>query len=1026
MTVVFCDLVDSVGLSQAVDAEELREIIRAYQRAVEAAVERYDGHIAQFLGDGILMYFGYPVAHDDEAERAVNASLGAVEAVKALNDELKLKTPIRVRLGVHTGVGVMGAVGGAGKREQLVVGSVPNIAARIQGIAEPNQVVISEQTLALVDGLFEFEPAREVMLKGVTRPVRVATALKASGLSRGIEVEVRRGLRPLIDREVERQRLAEVLARAQAGDGSTVMIIGAAGVGKSRLVHSFLSSLPAGTLQLRGRCSQYTQNTPLLPFVDIYGQLLGLAGRSSDAQKIAQHLQQHAISAPNAEALLGSFLSVSTAGGNDTGLSPFRERQQTLELLKQLILKEAAQKPIVICVEDLHWADPSTLEFLGSISSASHDTALLQLVTARPSFESPWAPSRYFELLELPGLSAADAGRVIDGVAGKKPLPPAVRKELLAKADGVPLYLEEMTKSLLESELLREQDDQFVLNVPATLRDSLVARLDRLGPAKEIAQLAAVIGRQFSYELLAALAGVAESTLRMHLQRLRAAELIARDDEASDESYVFSHALIRDAAYDSLLRKRRRQIHQQLADELKARFAEAVRQRPELVAWHLEGSERSVEAISAWQQAGISAQARAANHEAIAHFRRALKLLAREAEGPLRDQQELQLQFALGISLGATQGWASTELSTVYTRAHHLCDALGNPPMLFGAVAGLYGYHLVCAHHDEAERIAESLRPLAPNTGKPYDRIKSCQFSGHCNILRRCNYREALEFAKEGLALFDLEQERQAVVIDQQSASIALRDIAGMSLWALGYPSQAREHTLKALELGRELGSNPCLAWATASVVWGVGQLRRETELLIQCVDETLRLASLEDFSFWPPLVSMFGAATEVDDGNLAAVDRIREGLNNYRAIGAGVLCTTGYARLAQALLTAERHDEGLEVVEDGLSFVETSAEHHYECELHRIKGELLAAEARRTGSLDGFRAALESIERASTLAAASHARSFELRAAMAGARVSQGKPNEREALEQLREIHAWFSEGFDTRDLQEAAALLG
>lgn len=1026
LTVVFCDLVGSVRLSEAVDAEELREIVRAYQKVVSEVVEQHEGHIAQFLGDGILVYFGYPTAHEDDAARAVRAGLRSIEEVRRLNEEGRVSTPIEIRVGIHTGVGVIGEVGGATKHEQLVIGNAPNIAARVQGAAEPGQVLISGETLKIVDGLFEFDARREVTLKGVSKPMQVGAVRSESGLRRRFDVEAKRGLRPLVGRDKELRQLEDRLASARSGQGGTVLLTGEAGLGKSRLLHGFAMAHKDDVIELTAQCSAYSQNSALFPLVEMYRQLLGLNQDASDTHRLRHRLAHDGVTDPTAFSLLAEFLSVQRSDTDpEPALSPLKRRDRTLGLLSQVLLTRAAQQPVIVTIEDLHWVDPSTLEFIESLMELGADTSLLMLLSARPSFTAPWGFRPYLTQIKLERLSAETAGRIVDAVAGGKSVPAEVRKQLLAKADGVPLYIEEMTKAVIESGILRETNRGYELNLPSTLRDSLVARLDHLGEAKIVAQLAAVIGRSFSYGILSAISNLEGRFLRRHLDHLIQAELIELDASAAHESYTFRHALIRDAAYDSLLRKQREALHQQVADTLRTNAADEITERPELLAWHLEGAGLLDEAAEAWTNAGQRAQERAANREAVAHFSRAVALLTKQPESLSRDQKELGVQIALGAAYIATDGWASEGVRTAFGRAGDLCRIMGHTQPVFPALWGLWSYHLVAGHHKASKELAQELRQIAEPTKDPKLIVPMSHACGYAALFN-ADYRTALEAANRGIALFDLEREGELCLMYQQSNTIALYDIFSTSSWMLGYPDQAKKMALEGEALSAKLQHPHASAFYYASLLWGVALVRRDADWIARAVDELLKISSEIDNVFWPPFARVIGGWANVMTGHLDAVSEVQDNLQTWHAMGTGVLSTTCYSLLMQAYLVSGRHEEGFQIAAKAKQHVAQWEEHHFESEIYRIEAELLAAVAKSKQSDEDLDLALQRADHAVSLARACEARSMELRAATTRARLYQGHARHQEALKELRELYDGFNEGLDTPDLKDARKLLG
>jgi class 3 adenylate cyclase len=1014
LTVMFVDIVGSVGLSEAMDDEDLRDVIHAYQRVVAEAVEDNEGHIAQYLGDGILAYFGYPVAHEDNAGRAIRAALRSVAGVGQLSAGNPSRPPFAIRIGIHTGIGVIGDVGAGKHHEQLAIGHVLNVAARIQSQAEPNGILVSAETRNLAGDLFAFSAPREVKLKGVTGPVSVSVALSEAAPVYQIGAREKLGLRPLVGRDVELRTLEEQLAQARRGKGRTVLLSGPAGIGKSRLLYAFSKTPREGVLQLSTRCSPYWQNSPLLPLVHLFEQLFDLKNDAGDEGRVRRH--SAATADPDAFALLGSFLSLKHAQTvPELNLSSVRRRERTLQVLSDLLISRAAVGPLVVLIEDMHWVDPSTLEFVEDLMERGARTSLLIVLTARPTFESPWGFRPYLLKMELRQLSPAQATEILLSVVGK-PIPNAVRDELLAKAEGVPLYLEEMTKAVLESGLLREGSKEYGFNLPSTLRDSLASRLDHLGPAKEIAQLAAVIGPvHFTYDVLFAIAKREARYLRRQLDQLIKAELIELDESAEQETYVFRHALIRDAAYDSLLRKHREELHLRVADLLRSN-AEEVASRPDVLAWHLEGAGQLDAAIEAWERAGQFAQARAANREAIASFSRAVSLIAKQPDSAARNPRELGIQLALGAANIATEGWSSPRVLAAFERAHDLCQLIGHSQHVFPALWGLWSYHLVAGHFRDSKTLAAELQRIAAGSDDPKIILPMSHACGYAALFG-AEYQQASQVADQALPRFDLERERELCLLYQQSNSIALFNISSMSAWMLGYPEQAKETALKGMAVAKKLEHGPTLVFALASVQWGIGTLLKDTAWVKACAEEALTTCAEIDNVFWPELVRAFRAWACVIEGDHGALDELRQHIDTWRAAGAGVLTTTLYVLLMEAYLVCGRHEEGLQTAATAHAYVAESDERHLEAEVYRLEAELNGAD---------LAVAVKSLDRATDLARTCGARSLELRAAMTRVRLHKGHSGEREALAALAAVYDGFKEGQMTRDLIDARALLG
>jgi class 3 adenylate cyclase len=663
LTVLFCDLVDSTVLASQFDPEELRKIIRAYQVACAKVIARFEGHIAQYLGDGLLVYFGYPLAHEDDAQRAVRAGLGMVEAVGQLNTRLERERGVRltIRLGIHSGLVVVGDIGGGTRQEQLALGETPNLAARLQGIAAPNTLVISTATLRLLGGFFACQSLGTPLLKGLVQPLEVYRVLSESTARSRLEAASSTGLTPLVVREQEAGLLLERWAQVKEGVGQVVLLSGEAGIGKSRLVQVLkeqAATEPQAWLT-PCQCSPYHQHSALYPLIDLLEQVALRFEREESAlpklSKLEGFLVQYGLPLAEAVPLFASLLSLPLAADYaPLPVSPEQQKQMTLHALLTILLRIAAQQPVLFVMEDLHWVDPSTLELLSLLVDQGPTARILALFTFRSDFSPPWTGRAHLTQVTVNRLPRRQAMEVIRQVAHGKALPPEVVEQIVAKTDGVPLFVEELTKMVLESGLLQEREEHYDLTgslpplaIPATLHDSLMARLDRLAAAKTVAQLGATIGRTFTYELLQAVAPLDEATLQHGLQQLVEAELVYQRGVASQATYIFKHALIQDTAYQSLLKSTRQQYHQRIAQVLAEQFPEIAETQPELLARHYTEAGLNEQAIPYWQQAGQRAVTRSAYREAAVCYEQALEALQHLPGGREAHAEAIDLRFNL-------------------------------------------------------------------------------------------------------------------------------------------------------------------------------------------------------------------------------------------------------------------------------------------------------------------------------------------------------------------------------------------
>ena len=730
-------------LASQLDPEDLREVVRAYQDTCATVIARFDGYIAQYLGDGLLIYFGYPLAHEDDAQRAVRAGLGIVEALGQLNTRLTQERGVQlaVRLGIHTGLVVVGEVGGGTRQEQLALGETPNLAARLQGIAAPNTVVISAATWQLLGGFFTYQPLGTPRLKGFAQPLAVYQVLAESTARSRLEAAGSTGLTPLVGREQEVALLRERWAHVKDGRGQVVLLSGEAGIGKSRLVQVLTEHVAAEppVWLTPCQCSPYHQHTALYPMIELLERVtLGFDREESPQQKLRKlegFLVQHGLLLAEVVPLFAALFSLPLpVRYPPLTVSPERQKQQTLHALLTIFLRSATQQPVLFVMEDLHWVDPTTLELLTLLVEQGPTARILALWTCRPDFRPPWTERAHCTQVTLLRLPRQQATELTDRVAHGKDLPPDVMEQIVAKTDGVPLFVEELTKMVLESGLLQEREDRYdlpgplpSLAIPATLHDSLMARLDRLDTVKRLAQLGATLGREFAYELLQAVSPWDARTVQRGLQQLVAAELLYQRGLPPQATYLFKHALIQDAAYQSLLRSTRQHYHQRIAQVLEAQFPEVVATQPALVAHHYTEAGLSEPAITYWQHAGQQALQRSANLEAVQHLRKGMEVLQTLPDTPVRTQHELTLLLALA-ALVPTQGFAAPDVEHVYGRARALCLQVGETPQLFSVVFGLRT--LAEVRGDLATSQALRSAAARAGAGRPRSRVPPGSLSG--------------------------------------------------------------------------------------------------------------------------------------------------------------------------------------------------------------------------------------------------------------------------------------------------------
>ena len=821
VTVLFCDLVDSTQLSQHLDAEDYRAVVRAYQEVAVTAMHPWDGYVAQYLGDGLLVYFGWPTAHEDAAVRAVHASLALLAVLAPFNaTQLAPRYGVRVqvRLGVHTGLAVIGDMGGGDRHEQLAMGETPNIAARLQGLAAPDTVALSAVTARLVQRRFALETLGTHHLKGVTEPIQVFQVLGVPDTADDEEAATPGTAVFLVGRDEELGLLRRRWAQSKTGLGQVVLIRGEAGIGKSSLVETLRAQVRReGSTRVAVRCSPYHTNSALYPVMEHVQRVCQWQRGDPPAaklDKLERTLRTYSLPLEDVVPLLAALLSVPLPEARYAALrlTPQQQKQQTHDALVAWMLEEAERQPLLVVWEDLHWADPSTLEYLGLLLDQSRTSAILNLLTFRPEFVPPWPSRSHMTPLTLTRLERPQVEALMTHLAGGKALPAEVVAYIVARTDGVPLFVEERTKMLLESDVLHQEAERYTLTgplsavrIPTTLQDALMARLDRLPMIREVAQLGAVLGREFAYEMLRALAGVEEPLLQERLAQLVDTELLYQRGRPPRATYIFKHALVQDAAYASLLKSTRQQVHQQVAQMLVARFPATVAAEPELVAHHYTAAGCAAQAVGYWQQAGQRAMQRSANVEAIAHLRQGIALLTTLPDTPERVQAELTFQTTLGPALMVTRGYAAPEVAATYHRARALCQQAGDTAELFPVLWGMWVLYLARAEHETAREFGEQCLSLARRLDDPALLLEAHLILGASWFLLG-QLSQAHAHLEQSMRLYDPHQHHALTFrygnFDPGAMCLAF---AGWTLWVQGYPEQALERANETLTLAQHL-----------------------------------------------------------------------------------------------------------------------------------------------------------------------------------------------------------------------------
>ena len=1012
LTVLFCDLVDSTRLAAGMDAEDWRALVQRYHAAVSDVIARFEGHVAQYLGDGILAYSGWPRAHEDDAERAVRAGLGIVDAIGS---------DLSVRIGIHTGPVVVGEMGGGERRETLAMGDTTNVAARLQGVAEPGTVVMSSATLRLVSGIFVTKDLGAHALKGLGEPVRAHRAISVSGVRSRLDVIAATELTPFIGREQELMLLEDRFAQVGEGNGQAVLIQGEAGIGKSRLVQSFrerIAERAHSWLECRG--SAYTQDSAFYPVLELHRQ--GLAFRSDDPAEIKLEritAGLHAVGFDPAEtvpvvaALHGVPLGARFTAPN---LSPEGMRKKAFELLTEWLLRLGQRQPLVLLMEDLHWMDPSMIELVGRILEQIPTAQVLLLGTYRPDFAAPWGARSFLTPMLLSRLTRAQLTDLVRKAARGRDLPDAWVDEILRRADGVPLFAEELTRTLLDQSADLSEERALSLHVPETLQDSLMARLDALGPVKELAQVGAVLGREFSYDLLLAVSPIKEQELQAALRAAVREELFYQRGTPPEATYLFKHALIRDAAYQSMLRATRQRHHQRVAETLVERLPHVAETQPELVAHHWSEAGRVQTAIEWWRRSGEYAIGRAVFGEALAHIRRGLSLLDLLDDATSRRETELELTVLLGSALAAARGYAHPETMEAWERARSLCGDDTSSRRRPQVLAYLGSVRTSGGRYREALEVARELEQLGEESGDAGS-LQHAHYVIGGTLLFLGRLAEALDRFRSLSALLESAPDTGALGPQHASAGWSYHAFA---LALAGFPDQSRLSAQVAIERTRASGHRYSMVQAEV-YAGGAALFRRDWAEAASLAQSAFDSASHQGIPLMAAIATMAGATARFlgeRDGD--AIATFEAALRQAASTGNRAASTLMFASLAEVLLAAGRQDDARRAAEAGIAIAASIGEGFYLAELQRLRGEI----AVRTES-QGEGPAEEHFREAIETARGQSAKLLELRAATSLARLWRDQDKRSEARDLLAPVYAWFTEGFDTKDLVEAKALL-
>ncbi len=1030
-----CGLFESEHYLEGLDAEGQAAVMRAFQQACEQAVRESEGTVVQCSEEGLLACFGYPVAHEDAAHRAARTGFVVLEQLNALGERLRREQDLELNpwVGIHTGP----AVAGGGEGSVSVVGEARNVATRLEDFAEPGKIVCTAATHRLIRLQFDCTGLGPRKIKGVTRPVELFLVRGVGEARSAVEAAAPAGLTPLTGRDNEINLLKDLWEKAQEGMGQVVLLHGEPGLGKSRLVYTLkghvLGQMVEGEVDapaIEWRCSPQYQNSGLHPAIDFFERSLAF-GREEPGparfDRLLRRLEQYGLDRPDAVPLWAALLSLPTPERFPlSSLPPARQREETFRAMLEWLHTRAAGTPVLFVVEDLHWADASTLEFLGQFLADGLHDSILTLLTFRPEFKPPWPAASDQTTLALSRLTRRQVGDLMRKKAGAA-LPESVVEQVYDRAGGVPLFVEEFTKMVQESAAPDRagQGDAGPgawpgREIPATLQDLVMARLDRMEGERDLAQLASTLGREFGHDLLAAVATRDEATLQAELAKLVRAEILQTKGRPPTCTYIFKHALLEDALYGALVKETRQQFHRRVGEALEAQFPQTVKTQPELVAHHYSEAGLPEKAVGYWLRAGLRSRERSAEKEAIGHLTRGLELLGALDESPARHAREMELLIALGTAYIASRGYAAPEIGPVFRRARELCERIGRSSQLVAIVVGIWEWHFVRGEIRLCAGLVDEVMTSAGPLEDPGGMMEASYIAGQ-TMLYRGDFAGARERFATAVAEFDnRERIEHWAAQTGHDAGVAIRCNLAVSLWHLGYPDQAMEMNREASRLAREIRHPFSLAYSLHHAAW-LHQFCRLGAEVETAAGEEVAIAAEQGFALWHATGTFFrGAGMLLQGRPEESLPWLVSGLDAFRSTGAELTRPFQLAVLGDAYIQSARFAEAHAALDEGLALVEKNDERVQEAELHRLQGELFLAESPgQTASAEGhFTRSIETARRQGSKA-------WELRATTSLARVLERQGRRGEGYRILAAIRGTYTEGWTMPDLVEADALL-
>ena len=1042
ITALFADLKGSTALIEGLDPEDARAIIDPALQLMMDAVHRYDGYVAQALGDGIFALFGAPIAHEDHPQRALYAALRMQEEMRGYSDHLRLSggAPLQMRVGINTGEVVVRSI----RKDDLHTDYVPvghstNIAARMEQMANPGSIVVTEYTHRLTEGYFEFNALGGTQVKGVDTPLNVYEVLGAGPLRTRLQVSALRGLTRFVGRHSEMDQLRQALEQAKEGHGQIVGVMGEPGLGKSRLFYEFKLTSQSGLLVLEAFAVSHGKASPYLPLIELlkeYFQIEPGGDERSRRQKIIGQVLELDRSLEDILPYLFSLLGIEDSESSLQQMDAQIRRQRTFEALKTLFLRESLNQPLILIFEDLHWIDTETQGFLDILSDSVASTNLLLLVNYRPEYKPEWGQKTYYTQLSLAPLGTEEAEELLNFLLGNAPSLNRLKALILERTEGTPFFMEEVVQTLAEEGALLGERGNFrvetaptELHISPTVQGVLAARIDRLSTEeKDLLQQLAVIGRQFPLSLVKQVVTQSEDEVYRLLSTLQAKEFLYEQPAFPEVEYLFKHALTQEVAYGTVLHEQRKALHERTGQAIEMLYQEKLDERYAELTHHYQRSDNTEKAVEYLHLAGQQAVERSANEDALNYFMAALEVLKTLPDTMEHRQQELTFQAALGPVLIVTKGYGARDVGVAFTRARELCEQVGEAPQLFPVLRGLWAFHVGRAEIEVTREIGGQLLGIARRSQDSGQLVEACYALG-ASLFWRGEAAPALQLIQEGLAVYDPQRHRPHLVLYGQDPGVLSLLYATNSLWLLGYADQAHQRAQESLTLARDL-KHPYSLSAALMITALFHYYRREPQATQQRMEEVRTLSTEYGFSYNLGIATIWcGWARSMQGQEEEGLGQIREGIAAFRATGAELAMTQNLISLAEVCGKLGQFDEGLRVVADALQRVDRTHERFWEAELHRFKGELLLAQegekAKGKGNKGDESEAQACFQHALDVARRQSAKSLELRAAMGLSRLWQKQGKQAEAHDLLAPVYDWFTEGFDTADLKDAKALL-